>query len=95
VFLELGLFTFAIPNEFLGACIVEATDSIHAVLETHNLGINPGGECVIVPFPPEHEWDDKVRAFVATRDKLLSKEDLLAIDPNSKSEADLKREKMN
>lgn len=33
-----------VGTQFLGACIVDASDFLIAVAKTHALGINPGGE---------------------------------------------------
>lgn len=38
--------------QFLGVVIVDAPDFLGAVMRTHALGINPGGEVVGVPVPP-------------------------------------------
>lgn len=38
-------------SQFLGACIVDSSEFIAAVVETHNLGLNPGGEVLGIPVP--------------------------------------------
>ena len=43
--------SFASATEFLGACVVEATDSLDAPLVAHARGCNPGGEVLILPTP--------------------------------------------
>lgn len=43
--------SFAGEEGFRGACIVEAIESMNAVAVATRLGINPGGEVVIVKAP--------------------------------------------
>lgn len=54
-------------DAFLGVAIVEATGFYHAVMRTHELGINPGGEIqVIGPIPPgtyPPEFFDRLLSF--------------------------------
>ncbi len=65
--------SFADEGQFLGACLVQAPDALAAPARAHVLGINPGGQCMILevteidksPFTPEH------------RNRLLSKEELV------------------
>lgn len=38
-------------SRFLGACIVEAADLPTAITKTHVLGINPGGDILVVDIP--------------------------------------------
>lgn len=55
-------------NLNLGCCNVEADNAMDAVLKTHSLGINPGGEVMIweVPYPEQEP------------DRLYKREDLLS-----------------
>lgn len=46
-------------QEFLGVIVVEELGPMHAVNKTHELGINPGGQVMVVPvaadsIKPEH-----------------------------------------
>jgi hypothetical protein len=45
--------SFADEKEFLGAVIVHANDFVEAVMRTHIVGINPGGECKGMPISAE------------------------------------------
>lgn len=36
-------------DQFLGACLVQASDGIDAVRTTHRMGLNPGGEVLFLP----------------------------------------------
>lgn len=57
------------PDKFLGACVVEAGDLTSAVIKSHKLGINPGGEVMA--------WDYSSHYTpLFPLDVLLSKEDL-------------------
>lgn len=38
----------------LGACVVEANDPKEAVVVSHELGCNPGGEVALAPIPEEY-----------------------------------------
>lgn len=61
-------------TQFLGAVIVEAPDFITAVMLSHALGINPGGEVVGAAFP-EH-----VHPPARYVGRLLSKVEIDAMD---------------
>ena len=41
--------SFAKPGESLGVCVVDADTFMGAVIKTHRMGINPGGEVVGAP----------------------------------------------
>lgn len=41
--------SFAKPEESLGVCVVEADTFMGAVIKTHRMGINPGGEVLGTP----------------------------------------------
>jgi len=45
--------SFAAPERWLGAAIVEARGFTSAILKTHALGINPGGEAWGMAVPVE------------------------------------------
>jgi hypothetical protein len=62
-------------ERFLGAAIVEASNFPEAVLRTHALGINPGGEVLALgPFS-----EDEVRPLVGPGccNRLLSKREIM------------------
>lgn len=61
-----------VGQQFLGAAVVEAPSFVAAVLLSHALGINPGGEVkgIELPRPPNARW----------RNRLLSIEDLRTLD---------------
>ncbi len=42
-------------EQFLGVVILQARDSRHAHMESHRLGLNPGGEVLIYPTTEPHE----------------------------------------
>lgn len=46
--------SYASETEFLGAIIIETRGMTTAMMETHALGINPGGECMGIEIPPEN-----------------------------------------
>lgn len=49
-------------SRFLGVIIVEAPDSHQALVRTHALGVNPGGEllCGSTPILPAAEYLDRL-----------------------------------
>lgn len=52
--------SFAGETGSLGACVVDAPGFMEAVLATHALGINPGGEVAGFEIPPgeqENDWE--------------------------------------
>jgi len=57
-------------KEFRGVVVVEAHGIVSAVMRTHELGINPGGEALGMALPPGEEPAPEFR------DKLLSKLEL-------------------
>ena len=61
-------------SQFLGACIVDAESPRGAVARSRELGINPGGEVLIVPAP------DGIVVEARWKDRLLSREDIAAHD---------------
>lgn len=38
----------------LGACVVEANNETEAVIMSHKVGCNPGGEVALAPIPEEY-----------------------------------------
>jgi hypothetical protein len=54
--------SFAKPEESLGVCVVEADTFMGAVIKTHRMGINPGGEVMGVPV--EGVSDDQVNVLL-------------------------------
>jgi hypothetical protein len=65
--------SFATDDEFLGGCVVEAYGIATAIVRTHVLGINPGGEVMGVPVPEE----DRDRL---PHDRLLTREEIEEAD---------------
>lgn len=62
--------SFADDDGFLGGVYVEGRNEAEALLRSHALGINPGGEAMLVgPIPPE-----RLREHVRgeDRDRLLT-----------------------
>lgn len=62
----------------LGCCIVDASDKTLAVIKAHNLGINPGGEVMIIEMPDTDKAREEVRFF--GKDRLISREELFNSD---------------
>jgi hypothetical protein len=58
----------------LGCCIVNATDPRAAHLKTIELGINPGGELMIVPF--DNSPSSKLEIAKWGKNKLITKQQL-------------------
>lgn len=58
---------------FLGVVIVEAYNPIDAVMVSHNLGINPGGEVSIIGPAPEGVYPE------SAMNRLLSAEEAKAL----------------
>jgi hypothetical protein len=67
--LRLHYLSFAGPEGWRGAVIVEAHGLVDALVLCHVLGINPGGDVACVPVPPEHLPPE------SARNRLLSKAD--------------------
>lgn len=77
--------SFADDGKSRGACIVVAPDSTAALLATHELGINPGGE--VLCFAAETE--DEIEALSAFPvGELISPEELRAAGLKSIREYD-------
>lgn len=61
-------------DKFIGVCIVKASEFTDAVMKTHELKINPGGQVAGWPFEEfPSEFKDK---YLSMMDKLLTKEQL-------------------
>jgi hypothetical protein len=69
--------SFADEN-FNGAVVIKAHGIGTAVREAHRLGINPGGQVLGVEIPDERLPSEQFR------NRLLSKEDILKMWPDSK-----------
>lgn len=56
--------SFADNRGWLGGICVFASGITSAVLRTHQLGINPGGECRATPLPPgtvpSEDWQERL-----------------------------------
>ena len=65
-------------TQFLGGIFTKARGFISAVQKTHDLGINPGGECKgMGPIPDEHVTSSpKFRKHIELADRLLSRKDI-------------------
>lgn len=63
--------SFSGEHDFNGGCVVQAPDAIAAVARTHALGINPGGEALIVEIGDAEIFEDQ------DRNRLLSKRELI------------------
>lgn len=68
--------SFASDDGFLGACIVPGSDVATAAMAAHALGINPGGEVLGIPTPPDC-IDRLPKAFLG---RLLSLEECREFD---------------
>lgn len=68
--------SFAEPHKFLGSVYVEARGYTSALQRTHRLGINPGGQVLHIPVPPE------IAAIIPEerRNRLLSRAELEIMD---------------
>lgn len=77
--------SFAGEEGFRGVAIVEGHDLITAVLATHVLKINPGGQVLGVEIP--RGLGDAIPAHL--RNKLLSRAETLLADPGSRKLGDL------
>lgn len=66
--------SFALPRKFLGACVVEAEDPSAAIIKTHALGINPGGEAMAWDY--SSVWNMADDPDRLPMDTLLSQEEL-------------------
>jgi hypothetical protein len=86
-----GWFYLSFADEtFRGGAIVQAPDDIlAATLESHRLGINPGGQVIGMPIPvgflPGPEY----------RERLLSKADINAFWPDAKRLGDIEDDPPN
>ena len=64
-------------TQFLGACIVRAHGMTDAILQSHRLGLNPGGEVLTVQARDEFVPAEKYLG------RLLSKADIAEMDKDS------------
>lgn len=76
---------------FKGAVIVEALNTFDAVMKTHRMNINPGGEVIVL----------KISAYGVSipaepyRNKLLSRQDIVEFWPDAKSIAEHEENERN
>jgi hypothetical protein len=72
--------SFADQSLFLGACVVESPDFIGAVLRTHELGINPGGQVLGFALPEDLRANDPGAYdwLMQNLDRLISREEFEA-----------------
>jgi hypothetical protein len=75
---EKWLYLSFADEKFNGGVVIKAHGMMDAVTKTHALGINPGGQVISIEVPDEHLPDEKFR------NRLLSKEDVLEMWPDSK-----------
>ncbi len=68
--------SFGAPGKFLGGVYLQARGHTHALMESHHLGINPGGEVLHIQVPPH------IAAMIpeAFKNRLLGKADLEECD---------------
>ena len=66
--------SFVGEKGFLGACVVEGESEEEALLLSHRLKINPGGEVLLIPVP------EKARDLFPLN-KLMSKAELASYGP--------------
>jgi hypothetical protein len=71
--------SFADDERFRGACVVEASDFLSAVMVTHVHRINPGGQVLGGEIPPDRIPAERFR------NRLLSKADVTEMEPDSMS----------
>lgn len=57
---------------FLGVCIVRAQTDLLAVMRTHDLGINPGGEVTMFRIPPDIEYTPEMEDRFIGREEALT-----------------------
>ena len=69
--------SFATDEGFRGATVVEAMDEFDAIATTTVLGINPGGEAVIIELPQDLPPETRAQ-MLCYKDRLVSKEELMA-----------------
>lgn len=67
--------SFADPHrptgqQFLGVAIVRASGEASAVTESHQLGVNPGGEIALAPIPEDHVPPPHLRNRLLSRAEL-------------------------
>jgi hypothetical protein len=64
--------SFASETDFLGAFIVEGANEVDALRKCSEMGGNPGGEALVLPWPREDAAPDP-----SVRNRLLSRDDVL------------------
>ena len=78
--------SWAEEDNWLGGAYVLAYGPVTARLRCSAMGINPGGECMIIRVPDA--WPLPPTEY---RNRLLNREELLTIDPNAKTIEELKK----
>ena len=74
-------------KSFKGAVIIKAHGINDALMKINLLQINPGGEVLCIQFP-----EDMVLPEPSFRNRLLSKEDVLELWPEAKSQREWEQE---
>lgn len=77
--MKLSYLSYAGEDGFRGGVVVEGDNIIDAAKEARRLGISPGGEVLWLPVP------DHMQPPESFRNRLLSVEDLQAMDPEHKA----------
>ena len=72
--------SWADEEHWLGGAYVLAYGPITARLRCQTMGINPGGQCLIIKLP-----DTTPMPLEKYRNRLLTREEILTIDPDSHS----------
>lgn len=57
-------------QEFLGVIVVEDLGPMHAISKAHELGINPGGQVMIVPVQPSSIKPEHLNRLLAMEELL-------------------------
>lgn len=79
--------SWADEDKWLGGAYVYAYGPITARLRCAGMRITPGGQCMIIKLPADYP-----PPAPEYRNRLLNREELLEIDPDSKSLAEFKKE---
>lgn len=82
--MSLFYLSFSAADGWRGACYIRASSWLEAVTISHKRGCNPGGEVMAFEMPPRLELDDR---WIG---RLLTKEDLCAIDREFGGDGDVR-----
>jgi hypothetical protein len=85
--MKLFYISFATDVEFLGATVIDGLSETSALDIATNLGLNPGGQAVVLELPPDLWEAPDVKPMIG---KLFNKEQMRAM--GSKSHKDLDEE---